>query len=96
MITIDEILNNVKAYNPHADIETLRKAYDFAANAHAGQKRQSGEPYMIHPLEVCSILTLLKMDIASLVSAILHDTIEDTGVTRATIKKCLAKMWPKS
>ncbi len=87
MITIDEILESVTEYNPQADILLIKKSFEFSAKAHAGQKRKSGEPYLIHPLEVAKILTVLKMDIASIVSAILHDTIEDTIATKEDIEK---------
>ncbi len=87
MITIDEIITAVKTYNPNAPIDELKKAYEYAANAHSGQKRKSGEPYLIHPLEVAKILTQLQMDNASLIAAILHDTIEDTKATKEEVKK---------
>lgn len=87
MITIDEILTELKRYNPHADQSLVQKAFDFAAKAHAGQKRRSGEPYLIHLLEVAKILTQMQMDTASIVSAILHDTIEDTDVEKEEIHK---------
>lgn len=87
MITIDEILNAVRAYNPQMPLEGVKKAFEFSAHAHAGQLRKSGEPYLVHPLEVAKILTQLKMDNASIVAAILHDTIEDTSVTKKDIEK---------
>jgi len=87
MITIDDILNEVKSYNPHTHFENIKKACDFSAKAHEGQTRKSGEPYLIHPLEVSKILTQLKMDDASIIAAILHDTIEDTSVTKNEIEK---------
>src|SRR3989339_348937 len=86
MITIDEIIASVQTYNPQASVSEIRKAYDFAASAHEGQKRKSGEPFLIHPLEVAKILTQLKMDISSLIAAILHDTVEDTILSYDDIK----------
>jgi GTP diphosphokinase / guanosine-3',5'-bis(diphosphate) 3'-diphosphatase len=87
MITIDEIINAVSDYNSQAPVDEITKAFEFAANAHAGQKRKSGEPYLIHPLEVAKILTQLKMDNASIIAAILHDTIEDTEASHEDVEK---------
>ena len=87
MITIDEILKEVRSYNPHVDTDLFQKAFDFASKAHAGQKRRSGEPYLIHCLEVSNILTRMKMDQASVLSALLHDTIEDSEATKEDIAK---------
>ena len=91
MISLDDILNDVKAYNPGAQTDLIRRAYEFSAKAHEGQKRKSGEPYLVHPLEVAKILTQLKMDVDSLVAAILHDTIEDTKTTKKDIEKNFGK-----
>ena len=91
MISLDDILNDVKAYNPGAQTDLIRLAYDFSAKAHEGQKRKSGEPYLVHPLEVAKILTQLKMDADSIVAAILHDTIEDTKTTKKDIEKAFGK-----
>jgi Guanosine polyphosphate pyrophosphohydrolases/synthetases len=76
-----ELVERVRAYNPHADEALLNRAYVFGAKAHATQTRASGEPYFQHPLEVAAILTDLKLDDATIVTALLHDTIEDTTVT---------------
>jgi len=91
MITIDEILSEIQTYNQNASIDQIKKAFDFSAKAHEGQKRKSGEPYLIHPLEVAKLLTQLKMDDASIIAAILHDTIEDTDVTKDEIEKKFGK-----
>lgn len=72
------ILDRVKEYDPHADFELIAKAYNYATIAHGGQKRRSGEPYIIHPVEVALILTEIEMDSASICAALLHDVIEDT------------------
>ena len=69
------------AYNPNADTDLLKKAYVFSAKVHMGQVRLSGEPYLIHPLEVAGILTQLKLDVASVATGLLHDTVEDTLTT---------------
>lgn len=91
MISIDEILAAVNSYNPKAHLEKIKKAYEFSARAHDGQMRRSGEPFLIHPLEVARILTQLKMDENSIIAAILHDTIEDTEVTEEDIERDFGK-----
>ncbi len=73
-----ELVDRVRRYNPHADEELLDRAYVYAMKAHGAQKRASGDPYFSHPLEVAAILTDLKLDDATIVAAVLHDTIEDT------------------
>ncbi len=78
MIRIDDILDLVTTYNPQADLDLIKKAYVFSAKVHLGQVRLSGEPYLIHPLEVAAILAQLKLDTATVVTGILHDTVEDT------------------
>ena len=85
MIRQYELVDRVRAYNPNTDEALLNRAYVFGAKAHATQTRASGEPYFGHPLEVAGILTDLKLDDASIVTALLHDTIEDTEVTRDEI-----------
>ena len=85
MIRQFELVEMVRAYNPQADEALLNRAYVFGARAHGTQTRASGEPYFGHPLEVAGILTGLKLDDASIVTALLHDTIEDTEVTRPEI-----------
>lgn len=78
MTRLNDILDKVRAYNPGADLNNIRKAYVYSALAHKGQVRLSGEPYLIHPLEVASIIADLKMDAASVTAGLLHDTLEDT------------------
>jgi len=80
-----ELLERVRRYNPEADEDLLNRAYVFAMKAHGQQKRASGDPYFSHPLEVAAILTEFKLDDATIVAAMLHDTIEDTAVTREDI-----------
>ena len=82
-----ELVERVRRYNPGADEDLLNRAYVFAMKAHGSQKRASGDPYFSHPLEVAAILTELKLDDATIVAAVLHDTIEDTAVTREEIDK---------
>jgi GTP diphosphokinase / guanosine-3',5'-bis(diphosphate) 3'-diphosphatase len=82
-----ELVERVKRYNPNADEALLNRAYVYAMKAHGNQKRASGDPYFAHPLEVAAILTDLKLDDATIVAAVLHDTIEDTEATREEIDK---------
>ena len=86
MLNSDELINKVKNYNKFLNLEKLNKAYDFAIKAHSNQKRASGDPYSVHPIEVANILTDLKLDSATIATGLLHDTIEDTFATYETIK----------
>jgi GTP pyrophosphokinase len=81
MIRLNDILQRVAAYHPDPDLDIIKKAYVYSAKVHQGQVRKSGEPYLIHPLEVAGILAELKLDEASIVTGLLHDTIEDTLAT---------------
>lgn len=81
MLRFNDISERVQAYNPKADLLTLQKAYVFSAKVHSGQKRRSGEPYLIHPVEVAGILTQLRLDVPSVATGLLHDTVEDTLAT---------------
>src|ERR1700682_637516 len=80
-----DLVDRVREYNPNADETLLNRAYVYAMKAHGTQKRASGEMYFSHPLEVAAILTDLKLDDATIVTALLHDVIEDTPITRAEI-----------
>jgi GTP pyrophosphokinase len=80
------LVERVRAYDPDADESVLNKAYVFAMQAHGPQKRASGDPYFSHPLEVAGILTDLKLDTATIATALLHDTVEDTSATIADIE----------
>ncbi len=81
MIRQYELVDRVKGYDPNADEDLLNKAYVFAMKAHGSQTRHSGDPYFAHPLEVAGILTNLRLDTSTIVTALLHDTIEDTHAT---------------
>ena len=87
MIRQYELVERVKAYDPKADEDGLNRAYVFAMKAHGSQKRASGDPYFSHPIEVAGILTGIKLDWATIVTALLHDTVEDTGATIAEIEE---------
>ena len=82
-----ELVERVKAYDPDADEDLLNRAYVFAMKAHGAQLRASGDPYFHHPVEVAGILTGFKLDSASIATALLHDTVEDTGATLEEIER---------
>ena len=86
MLNSNDLINKVKVYNKFLNPERLDKAYNFAVKAHKNQKRASGDPYSVHPIEVANILTDLKLDSATITTGLLHDTIEDTFATYETIK----------
>jgi GTP pyrophosphokinase len=85
MIHFEDILEKVEAYNPNSDQDLLRRAYVFSAREHRGQVRRSGEPYLVHPLNVASILADLKADDVSIVVGLLHDVLEDTLTSKESI-----------
>ncbi len=87
MSRIYEITERVASYAPASDIDVINRAYVFAAHAHAGQRRNSGEAYITHPLAVTDILASLGMDISTIVAGLLHDTVEDTSVTLVDIER---------
>lgn len=86
MIRQYELVERVKAYDPGADEDVLNRAYVFSMKAHGSQSRASGDPYFSHPLGVAEILTRLKLDTASIVTGLLHDTVEDTDATLEQIE----------
>jgi len=91
MLNQEQLIKKVKNYNPFVKPETLSKAYSFAVNAHKNQKRDSGDPYLIHPVAVADILSDLKLDSATIATGLLHDTIEDTKATYNTVEKEFGK-----
>jgi len=91
MINHNDLIKKVKTYNKFLNPDTLTKAYKFALNAHKDQKRDSGDPYLIHPVAVADILTDLKLDSATIATGLLHDTIEDTKTTYKTVEKEFGK-----
>lgn len=86
MRELEELKKELETYMPGEHLETVQQAYEFAAEAHQHQKRSTGEPYITHPLSVALILARMNMDIHSIISAILHDVIEDTKYTREDIE----------
>lgn len=87
MIRFNDITEQVLSYNPEADTDMLERAYVFSAKAHKGTIRLSGEPYLIHPLEVAHILARMNLDVPSVISGLLHDTIEDSYIQKEEIEK---------
>ena len=91
MLNQEDLIKKVKTYNRFLKPEALLKAYAFAQNAHKNQKRDAGEPFIIHPIAVADILTDLKLDSATITTGLLHDTIEDTKATYKTVEKEFGK-----
>ena len=84
---IEQLIEKILSYNPDADVDKVREAYDFAEKHHEGQKRNSGEDYIVHPFNVALILAEMNMDISTIIAGLLHDTIEDTEVTYEDVKE---------
>jgi GTP pyrophosphokinase len=87
LIRLNDILQQVAAYHPDPDLDIIKKAYVYSAKVHQGQVRKSGEPYLIHPLEVAGLLARLRLDEATIVAGLLHDTVEDTLATIEEIRE---------
>jgi len=87
MLQVEEIIDRVRSYQPAADADLIKRAYDFSYRAHEGQKRKSGEPYIIHPVSVAGIITELRLDAASVCAGLLHDVVEDTLATTDDIER---------
>src|SRR6185369_3742894 len=86
MIRFETIIDKITKYRPDADVDLLRRAYLFSAREHRGQVRKSGEPYLVHPLEVANVLADMQLDVACVITGLLHDIVEDTSVTIETIE----------
>ena len=86
-VLYEELITKVKKYHPSADVTQIEKAYQIAYNAHKGQARKSGEPYIIHPICVAMILADLELDKETIVGGLLHDVVEDTVMTREDIER---------
>lgn len=87
----EKLINRIRSYHPSDDVSMVEKAYKLAKEAHEGQLRKSGEPYIIHPLQVAYILADLELDIESITAGILHDVVEDTDYTLEDIEKLFNK-----
>ena len=91
MIRFETLLEKVRSYSPEADLELLRRAYVFSALEHKGQVRHSGEPYLVHPLEVADFLAEMKLDVVAVAAGLLHDVVEDTLTTPERIEELFGK-----
>jgi len=91
VLSAQDIVTKVKSYNPHADEDLIRRAYDFAVRAHDGQRRRSGEPYAVHPVGVTAIIGDLKLDVPSICAGLLHDCVEDTDVSLKQMKETFSE-----
>src|SRR5581483_11822449 len=80
-LRLQDLVNKVQGYHAGADLGLIQKTYEFAAKAHDGQLRRSGDPYVIHPLGVARIIAELKLDVPSICAGLLHDCVEDTSAT---------------
>lgn len=90
-MTLEDLINKVLSYYPNADITLIKNAYDYASRAHEGQKRKSGEDYIVHPLAVAYILAQLQLDVTTIVAGLLHDVVEDTEKTLEDLEQAFGK-----
>ncbi|MGA9255873.1 MAG: HD domain-containing protein, partial [Candidatus Sulfotelmatobacter sp.] len=82
-----ELMRRIEENRPQDDLSIVKKAYDYSLTHHEGQLRASGEPYLVHPLEVALVLAEMKMDPVAIAAGLLHDSVEDTSVTIVDIRK---------
>ncbi len=87
MLPVEELIHRIRAYQPTADAELIKRAYDYSFRMHAGQMRKSGDPYFIHPASVAGTIADLKLDTASVCAGLLHDVVEDTLATTKDIER---------
>src|SRR5215831_4143929 len=87
MLQAEEIVDRVRAYQPAADTDVIKRAYDYSYKMHAGQTRKSGDPYFVHPASVAGIITELRLDTASVCAGLLHDVVEDTLATTKDLER---------
>ncbi len=87
MLEVPQLIARVRTYQPAADVDLLKKAYEYSRRMHEGQKRKSGDPYFIHPVAVATIITDLRLDTASVCAGLLHDVVEDTLATTRDIER---------
>ena len=90
-MTLVDLLDKVRAYSPAAPLETIERAYEFSAEVHRGQRRLSGEPYLTHPVQVAGIIADLRLDVPSVATGLLHDTVEDTLATLPQLESMFGK-----
>ncbi|MDD5476279.1 MAG: HD domain-containing protein, partial [Syntrophales bacterium] len=91
MVRITDILEEAQKYMSRNEVEMIEKAYIFSASVHQGQVRLSGEPYLNHPLEVTWILVKMKLDVSTIITGLLHDTVEDTLTTLEQLESSFGK-----
>src|SRR5215217_2466468 len=91
MIRFEDLVEKVRGVNPDADIDLLRRAYVFSAYEHKGQVRHSGEPYLVHPLEVADQLADMKLDVVAIAAGLLHDIVEDTKTPIGRIQELFGR-----
>src|SRR5215468_2284478 len=82
-----ELMKKLRENRPNDELELVKRAYDFSQKHHSGQTRASGQPYLVHPLEVANVLADMKMDSVSVAAGLLHDSVEDTSVTAVEIRQ---------
>ena len=92
MLRFNDIVDRMLEYNPGVDLELLQRAYVFSAKVHEGQERLSGEPYLIHPLEVAVILVDMHLDEVCVAAGLLHDAIEDTLTTSEELHRLFGQL----
>jgi len=91
---VDRLFSTAAQYLPENDVETVRRAFEFASEAHGEQQRVSGDPYVTHPVAVAQVLADLRLDAASLSAALLHDVVEDTAIGLDEVEPVLAGRSP--
>jgi GTP pyrophosphokinase len=87
MLQVEELIGRVRTYQPSADVDLIKRAYDFSYRMHAGQTRKSGDPYFVHPANVAGVIADLRLDTASVCAGLLHDVVEDTLVSLDDVEK---------
>ena len=87
MLRFNDIADRILEYEPAADLPLLQRAYVYSAKLHEGQERLSGEPYLVHPLEVAGVLVDLRLDHETVAAGLLHETLEDTLTTREELER---------
>ncbi|MGO8994800.1 MAG: RelA/SpoT family protein [Polyangiaceae bacterium] len=87
MLQVEELIGRVRSYQPSADVDLIKRAYDFSYRMHAGQTRKSGDPYFVHPANVAGVIADLRLDTASVCAGLLHDVVEDTLVSLDDVEK---------
>src|SRR5262252_5366622 len=87
MLQVDQLIERIRTYQPSVDANLIQRAYDYSYRMHAGQRRKSGQPYIVHPVSVAAIIADLRLDGASVCAGLLHDVVEDTLATTDDLTK---------